>query len=154
MYKPGPLLSVQEVNPHWFPSILPLFIQRPAPLHLIYPSPANQHNVLHALFGHLMQKSVVLRVPKKQGTVKPRGGPFSTPTQIQQTWCAGILITSAHMCALLHHANDARPCAVPSPVVAGEKTRAGRAAGGAHGRWSLTCTEGAHTDEHRANLGD
>lgn len=61
-YKLGPLLSVQEVKPHWFPSILALFIHYP--LALIHPSLANQHNVLQISVGRLMQQRVVLCVPK------------------------------------------------------------------------------------------
>lgn len=93
---------------------------------VIYPSLANQHNVLHTSFQHLMQERVVFCVPK-HSTIKPRGEPFSAaPALIQQTWCAQILITSTHMCALLHHANDARH--VPrccSHLLLPEKTKAG-----------------------------
>lgn len=44
-----------------------------------------------------MQQRVLLCVPK-HSTIKPRGEPFSAaPALIQQTWCAQMLITEAHM---------------------------------------------------------
>lgn len=125
------------------------------PLKIIYPSQANRHNVLHISYQHLMHKRLVLCVPR-HSTVKPRGEPFSpAPALIQQTWCAQILITSAHMCTLLHHANDTRH--VPhccSHLLLPEKTKACAGAARALGQRSAKRTKCVHMDAHRADLGD
>lgn len=92
-------------------------------------------------------------VCQNTGTIKPRGGPDSAPTPalIQQARVAEALITSAHMCARLHRANDVRHRALQpqSPVVTGG-TKASR--GAAVGRRSATFAK--HMHEHRADLGD
>lgn len=123
------------------------------PPKLIYPCLENQHNVLLTFFQHLMQERVVFCVPK-HSTIKPRGEPFSAaPALIQQTWCAQILITSTHMCALLHHANDARHAAAVT-CCCQRKQRLAQDTTRACSQWLAKCTECMHMDTRRADLGD
>lgn len=122
LYKLGHLRSVPDVKPHWLPSILALFIHPPI---FIYPSLANQHNVLHISL-------YLCSACQKCGVIKPRGEPDSAPTLANPTALVGR--------NTYHHGTFAPPdrCTVPprSPVVVGGKQRPR----------SATCTEGVWAD--------